>query len=135
GIAAIKQNVFQANKQQSNQLLAIQKLESSEDPNAVMLFLDIEKKLMDDKHLGQFFLEGQTEDELLINEEIRKAYFSGYLAKYDFSAYPVLNYSALNRRASVSKFEYFKDKVIAGSRKVTPTFYRLNNNMGYINYF
>lgn len=135
GIAAIKQNVFQANKQQSNQLLAIQKLESSEDPNAVMLFLDIEKKLMDDKHLGQFFLKGQTEDELLINEEIRKAYFSGYLAKYDFSAYPVLNDSALNRRASVSKFEYFKDKVIAGSRKVTHNFYRLNNNIGYINYF
>lgn len=135
GIAAVKQNVFQAKKQQSNQLLAIQKLESSEDPNAVMLFLDIEKMLMDDVHLGRFFMEGQTSDELLINEEIRKTYFSGYLAKYDFSAYPIMNDSALNRRASASKFEYFKDKVIAGSRKVTHNFYRLNNNIGYINYF
>jgi two-component system nitrogen regulation sensor histidine kinase NtrY len=135
GIASLKQNVFQASKQQRNQLLAIQKLESSEDPNAVMLFLDIERKLMDDKRLATVFQKGDPSDELLVNEEIRKAYFSGYLAKYDFSATPVRNDSSLNRRASLNRFEYFKDKVIAGSRKVTHNFYRLSNNIGYINYF
>ena len=135
GIASLKQNLFQEQKLQDNQLLALQKLESSEDPNAVLLFLDIEKEIIKDEVLLDYFNFHNHKDAQLLNEELRKTYFSGYLAKYDFSAYILNADSQLNSPVALSKLSYFKDKVIAGSRKVSTNFYRLNNSIGYINYF
>jgi two-component system nitrogen regulation sensor histidine kinase NtrY len=135
GIASLKQNMFLGKKQQNNQLFALQKLESSEDPNAVLLFLDIEKEIVNNESLIDFYRQPEPQSAALLNDEIRRAYFSGYLAKYDFSAYLIDIDSSHNRNTDRSKFSYFKDKVISGSRKVSANFYRLNNNIGYINYF
>lgn len=135
GIASIKLNKFEERKQQDNQLLALQKLESSEDPNAVLLFLDIEKAIVDNEQLIDYLEDPQGKDSRILNDELRKAYFSGYLSKYDFYAYIIDVDSQKNDPISLAKLSNFKDLVIDGSRKVTSNFYRSKSNVGYINYF
>lgn len=135
GIASLKQSKYQKKRQQNNQLFALQKLESSEDPNAVLLFLDIETQIVNDEALLDYFKYPGFQSTRLLNDELRKTYFSGYLAKYDFNAYMLNRDSSKNSEIALSRLSYFKDKVISGSRKVSANFYRLNNNIGYINYF
>src|SRR5690554_6925303 len=135
GIASLKQSKYQEKKQQNNQLFALQKLESSEDPNAVLLFLDLEKKIVNDEALLDYFRYPGLQDPRLLKEELRKTFFSGYLTKYDLSAYILNTDSSKNSEFARARLAYFKDKVISGSRKVSANFYRLNNNIGYINYF
>ncbi len=135
GIASLKQSKYQGKKQQNNQLFALQKLESSEDPNAVLLFQEIEKEIVNDEALLDYFRYPGFQNPTLLKEELRKTYFSGYLAKYDLSAYILNTDSSKNTEIALARLSYFKDKVISGSRKVSANFYRLNNNIGYINYF
>lgn len=135
GVASIKQNSFDEKRLQDNQLLALQKLESSEDPNAVLLFLDIEKEIIENNELVNYFSAQGGGDAALLKEELRKNYFSGYLSKYDYSAYILSADSQYNSQPDLSKLAYFKDMVIAGSKKVSTNFYRLKSNVGYINYF
>src|SRR5690606_18701574 len=123
GIASLKQSKFQEKKQQNNQLFALQKLESSEDPNAVLLFLDIEKKIVNDETLLDYFKYPGVQDPKLLKEELRKTFFSGYLAKYDLSAYILNTDSSKNSEFALARLSYFKDKVISGSRKVSANFY------------
>lgn len=135
GIASLKQSMFQEKKQQNNQLFALQRLESSEDPNAVLLFLDVEEQIVNDESLLNYFKYPGFQNPQLLNDELRRTYFSGYLAKYDFSAYILNTDSSRNSDIALERLSYFKDKVIRGSKKVSANFYRLNNNIGYINYF
>jgi len=135
GIASLKLNSFEEKKQQDNQLLALQKLESSEDPNAVLLFLDIEKEIVGNRDLIDYLANPRGKDSQLLNDELRKTYFSGYLSKYDFNAYILDADTLKNNQFSNSKLSYFKDLVIAGSKKISTNFYRLKSNVGYINYF
>ncbi len=135
GIASLKQSAFQNKKNLSNQLLALQKLESSEDPDAVLLFMEIEESIVNDHLLEEYFLNQPNTPQKLIREELRSKYFGGYLAKYDFHGYAISTDSANNSAMAMSKFTYYKDKVISGSRKISKNFYRLSHSIGYINYF
>src|SRR5690606_3463269 len=83
-ISSLKQGVFQEEKQQAQQLMSLQKLESADDPNAVLLFMDIEQKINQDPELIDFINDPGTLDFQLINEDFRKTYFGGYLTRYDF---------------------------------------------------
>lgn len=135
GIASLKQSAFQNEKNQSNQLLALQKLESSEDPDAVLLFMDIEENILNDELLKDYFLNQRKIQTRQLTEELRNEYFGGYLAKYDFHGYAVSMDSLVNSPIAISKFAYYRNKVIGGSRKISRNFYRLSHNIGYINYF
>lgn len=135
GISSLKLNSFQEEKLQDNQVLALQRLESSEDPNAVLLFLDIEKQITNDKDLINYFESPDLNNKLLIGEQLKNVYFSGYLSKYDFNGYIVESNASNQDQAASVKLAYYKDQVIAGARKVSRNFYRISNNIGYVNYF
>src|SRR5690606_30207382 len=122
-------------KLRGNQLVALQKLESYDDANALSVFFDVEKRITEDPRLIDYFLYPNVENWLSIKEGIRRTYFGGYLSKYDFSSYFLRVDSTKNHQRDISRSAYFKEKVIAGSRKVTGNFYLLNNVIGYINYF
>src|SRR3546814_10205708 len=114
--------MVQEKKQQNNQLFALQKLESSEDPNAVLLFLDVEKQIVADESLLDYFEYPGFQNTQLLNDQLRRTYLSGYLAKYDFNAYILNTDSSKNSAIALERLSYFKDKVISGSRKVSANF-------------
>lgn len=134
-IASIKQASFQRSKQEEKQLIAIQKLESPDDPNAVLILGELEAQLSKDRRLLSAPTSNNYEATQLFNEEIRKEYFSGYLSRYDFSAFIFDEDGLAQNEFSNRKLRYYKQKVISGSLKVTDNFYRLSNNVGYIDYF
>src|SRR5690606_27446712 len=106
-----------------------QKLESADDPNAVLLFLDIENQISQDSELIDYINYPDLFDFQLINENFRKSYFGGYLSRYDFNGYLFDESGNSNDSLAVAKLEYFKNKVIEGSRKVSANFYRLNDQI------
>ncbi len=134
-IASLKQGSFQEKKLEAQQSLALQKLGSTDDPNAVLLFLDIEKQIGQDSELIDFIHYPESFDLRVINESFRKNYFGGYLSRYDFNGYLFDSLGNSNDSLALAKLDYFKNKVIEGSRKVSVNFYRLNDKIGYLNYF
>lgn len=134
-IALLKQSFFQEKKLESQQSLVLQKLESADDPNAVLLFLDIEKQISQDSDLINYIEYPESFDLQLINENFRKSYFGGYLSRYDFSGYLFDELGNSKDSLAMEKLDYFRNKVIEGSRKVSGNFYRLNDRIGYLNYF
>lgn len=134
-IASKKQGAFHEMKRESQQILALQKLESSDDPNAVLLFLDIEKKISTDKNILEYFRSPTYTNPQLLNETLRKNYFGGYLSRYDFNAYIFDEQGNSSDAEATAKLNYYKDRVIAGSMKVSRNFYRLYEHFGYLNYF
>src|SRR5690606_8872003 len=109
---------FQEMKRESQQILALQKLESSDDPNAVLLFLDIEKKISTDKNIQEYFNSSAYTNTQLLNETLRKNYFGGYLSRYDFNAYLFDEQGRSPDTEALAKLEYYKERVIAGAMKV-----------------
>lgn len=134
GIASLKQSVFQNSKNQSKQLVALQKLESSEDPDAVLLFMEIEDSIVNDETLINYFVNRRQSQQQLA-KELRNVYLGGYLTKYEFNGYAVSVDSVLNSPDAISKFTYYKDRVISGARKISKNFYRLSHSIGHVNYF
>lgn len=134
-IASLKQGAFQEEKLEAQQVLALQKLESADDPNAVLLFLDIEKRISQYSELINYINYPALYDFQLVNESFRKEYFGGYLSRYDFYGYLFDESGNSNDSLAIAKLDYFKNRVIEGSRKVSANFYRLNDEIGYLNYF
>lgn len=134
-IASLKQSVFQEEKERLQQLISLQKLESADDPNAVLLFMDIENKITEDPQLISLLKDSSIFNLMVLNEDFRKTYFGGYLTRYDFQGYLFDSLGRGTDSISHKKLAYFKNKVIEGSRKVSENFYRLNDKMGYLNYF
>ena len=134
-IASLKQEFFQKEKQEAQQLMALQKLESADDPNAVLLFMDIEKEISQDPELINHVTYPRASSLQLINEGFRKSYFGGYLSRYDFNGYLFDERGNSSDSLATAKLDYFKNMVIEGSRKVSVNFYRLNDKGGYLNYF
>ena len=134
-IASINQEKFQKEKQKAQQQAALEKLESADDPNAVSLFLDIETEIGQDPELLNLFTYSENPGSSLVNENFRKGYFGGYLSRYEFKGYLFDELGKSRDSLASEKLNYFKNKVIEGSRKVSKNFYRLNNKVGYLNYF
>lgn len=134
-IASLKQGSFQEKKLEVQQSIALQKLESTDDPNAVLLFLDIEKQISRDNELIDFIHYPESSDIRVMNDNVKKNYFGGYLSRYDFNGYLYDYQGGSSDSLALVKLDYFKNKVIEGSRKVSVNFYRLNDRIGSLNYF
>ncbi|MFM6977051.1 MAG: ATP-binding protein [Sphingobacteriaceae bacterium] len=125
---------FKDIKERESRKLLAQRLESPEDPNAVLLFLNKENKISHDEMVADFFRDPLINHQILINR-LQKLYFDGYLSRYDFKAYefypngnPVILESEFN-------LDHFKNLVLSGSVKVSQYFYRVTNNYGFQSYF
>jgi len=132
-IASIKLSSFQFEKEREQRKVVAYKLESADDPNAVLLFMSLEQEISNDDMIKEYFRTDDASKDKL-DENLKKLYFDGYLSRYEFETYtfyPGMEYSS----ADSSQIRGYKDLVMAGSIKVSENFYRVNNTFGFQNYF
>lgn len=133
-IGSLKLSRFQNLKERESRKLIATKLESSADPNAVVLFYQLEKDILRDKAIIDYFSNPISSHNML-NYRLSKLYMAGYLSRYDFES---LEYNVNDefikgdRQISLS---VFKNRVLKGSVKVSEYFYQINNTFGYQQYF
>lgn len=131
-IASVKLSSFQFTKEREQRKVIAYKLESANDPNAVLLFFSLEKELLKDESIKEYFRD--PTDKTNLQSKLRKLYFSGYLSRYKLETYAYTPGQEELSGDSVS-INNFKNLVIAGSIKVSDNFYRINNTFGYQHYF
>jgi len=132
-IASIKLSSFQFEKEREQRKVVAYKLESADDPNAVLLFMSLEQEISNDGMIKTYF-RTKNASKSKLDEDLKKLYFDGYLSRYEFETYtfyPGEEYSS----ADSSQIRGYKDLVMAGSIKVSENFYRVNNTFGFQNYF
>ncbi len=134
-IASLKQSEFQRQKREETQKLAILKLEDVDDANALALFIDLEKEILADSAIRDYFRQPDPQSRDQVNEHLKTVYFSGYLSKYEFTA-DWYNAQLLPIGSSPrDKLSIYRDRVISGAIKVSENFYRSNSSFGNFEYF
>ena len=132
-VSSTKLAGFQFAKERESRKVLADKLESSVDPNAVLIFLEKEEEIINDKFIQNYF----SNPTININtyNRLLKLYFTGNLSVFDLKTYEyAANDSILNRETN-TKLISFKNQVISGSVKVSQYFYRSNNTFGSQSYF
>ncbi len=133
-ISSVKLSKFQFLKERESRKLLAAKLESSGDPNAVLLFYKLEKEILKDKFIQDYFrnpLASQT----ALNNRLVKLYMAGYLSRYDFKSYEYSPAGSIYKGDRGIPLSSFKNLVLKGSVKVSGYFYRKNNTFGFQHYF
>ncbi len=133
--SASKLNEFNNEKEKGNRELLAGKLESSKDPVAEYLFLDIFKRIRKDNFISNYF-KNTGSDRVLLNERLNKLYFGGYFSKYE-----VINfeYNLLNQPIASRYPPNFQivDSVLRSSRisVENPGLFPVTDGNGLQNYF
>ncbi len=134
-ITAIKHGQFQRYKKEEKQKIAISRLEAVDDANAIALFHDLEKEIVKDTTLIDYFKKPQNENRELLNEHLKRTYLSGYLSRYEFVANEYNTDWVPIGNSSASKRQAYREKVISGAIKVSENFYRGDSRFGNFEYF
>lgn len=134
-IFSIYHGHFYKMKKLDNMRLFISNLEAEDDINAVSLYTEIEKDILEDAQLKHLFkISLPNTNTQTINEYIEQKYLSGYLSKYEFMGFYYHNNKELGRYKN-NKIEEYREKVIKNSLKISNNFYRLNSELGTHEYF
>jgi signal transduction histidine kinase len=133
-IGSLKLSRFQFLKERESRKLLAARLESSGDPNAVLLFFNIEKEILQDKFVIDYF-KNPLASQGALNNRLVKLYMAGYLSRYDFEAYEYDERDMFFRGEGGIALASFKNLVLKGSVKVSDYFYRKNNTFGFQHYF
>ncbi|MEO8794851.1 MAG: HAMP domain-containing sensor histidine kinase [Daejeonella sp.] len=133
-IASLKLSRYDYIKEHESRKLLVSKLISSDDPNAVLQFLNLENNLISDTKLVDYYKNPIARHTNLFNR-LQKNYFSGYLSRYEFKSYEFKNDGKLIAADSNATLNSFKSLVLSGSIKVSNYFYRVNNTFGFQKYF
>lgn len=133
-IASVKLSRFQFLKERESRKVLATKLESSDDPDAVLLFLNMENEIINDNFIINYF-ESPIGDRRVLTNRLQKLYFEGYLSKYEFKSYEYNQDDQVLKGDNDVPISNFKNLVVAGSLKVSKYFYRRNNTFGFQNYF
>ena len=133
-IGSLKLSRFQFLKERESRKLLAARLESSGDPNAVLEFFNIEKQILRDKFVIDYFKNPLASHAALHNRLI-KLYMAGYLSRYEFEAYEYDQRDMFFKGDGGIELSTFKNLVVKGSVKVSEYFYRKNNTFGFQHYF
>ncbi|HEX7367669.1 MAG TPA: HAMP domain-containing sensor histidine kinase [Pelobium sp.] len=133
-IVSVKLNAYENFKQQEIKKNLLLKLSSTEDPNAIISFNEVEKDIVNDKYLGTL-LQVKANSNTLLNARVSAKYLTNYLNKFDYRAYLFNAADSLVSFGKNIKIERFKNQVENSSIKISNYFYRLNNTFGYQSYF
>jgi signal transduction histidine kinase len=133
-ISSTKLSYFQSVKEKETSKALIQKLEVHDDANADLILKKIEKQIISDKSVIQYFNDTLHNINYLKNR-LQKLYFNGYLSKYDFNVYEFDNRGQPLSKDKRYALSVFKDMVLYSSFKISNYFYRDNESFGLKNYF
>jgi signal transduction histidine kinase len=133
-VGSLKLARFQFLKERESRKLLAGKLESSADPNAVLLFMNLEKEILNDSFIIDYFMDPLSSHNALKNR-LMKLYMAGYLSRYDFEAYEYNERDIFFKGDRSQQLSNFKNLVLKGSVKVSDYFYQRNNTFGFQQYF
>lgn len=133
-ISTVKLSNFQGVKELEVRKALVQKLEISDDPASDELFGQIEKHIVTDSALTNYFKASSRNDEYLKNH-LQKNYFDGYLSRYDLKMYVFNSNGAPITNDKNYLLDDFKALVAYSSIKVSNYFYHENEAFGFQSYF
>ena len=133
-ISAIKLNHFQKVKDMEVRKVLIQKLEVADDDTADSAFHKIEKQIIKDPILLQYFSDTDRNDEFLKNR-LQKTYFDGYLSKYDIKVYAFNSAGEPITSDKSYLLNDFKDMVAYSSIKKVSDYFYHESDFGFQSYF
>ena len=133
-IGSLKLSRFQFLKERESRKLLAAKMESSGDPNAVLLFFNIEKEILKDKFVIDYF-RNPLASQSNLNNRLVKLYMADYLSRYDFEASEYDKQDMLLKGDEGIALSSFKNLVLKGSIKVSEFFYSKSNTFGSQQYF
>jgi two-component system nitrogen regulation sensor histidine kinase NtrY len=133
-ISSIKLNHFEDIKEQEIRKVLIQRLEVPDDITADILFKKVEKQIIVDPLLIQYFKNEDKSTDYL-KTRLQKLYFDRYLSKYDFKVHEYNEHDASISADKNYSLGVFKDMVVYSSFKVSDYFYRENESFGFQSYF
>jgi two-component system nitrogen regulation sensor histidine kinase NtrY len=133
-IGSLKLSKFQFVKEQESRKILAGKLESSVDPNAILLFYNLEQEIIKDKFFVDYFKDPLSRHSAL-NNRLTKLYMAGYLSRYDFESFEYNDKDEFFHGDRGIPLSNFKNMVLRGSVKVTDFFYQRNNTFGFKQYF
>lgn len=133
-LSAIKLNHFQSIKEKETRKALVQQLETPDDATANYIFKSIEKRIVFDPAIKQYFTDSARNNGYL-KDHFQKKYFDGYLAKYEFKIY---EFNSKGESLSPDKtfdLNVFRDMIKFESFfKVSDFFYRNNGTFGVQKY-
>ncbi|MDP3468322.1 MAG: ATP-binding protein [Daejeonella sp.] len=133
-IGSLKLSNFQFVKEQESRKILAGKLESSVDPNAILLFYNLEQEIVRDKFVADYFQDPLSSHSALSNR-LTKLYMAGYLSRYDFESFEYNEKDEFFQGDRGIPLSNFKNLVLSGSVKVSEYFYQRNNTFGFKQYF
>ncbi|MFA6945241.1 MAG: hypothetical protein WC220_04995, partial [Pedobacter sp.] len=133
-IGSLKLSRFQFLKERESRKILAGKLESSVDPNAILLFYNLEQEIIKDNFIVDYFQNPLSSHSALSNRLV-KLYMAGYLSRYDFESYEYNERDEFFKGDRGTPLSDFKNLVLKGSVKVTGYFYQRNSTFGFKQYF
>jgi len=133
-IGSLKLSKFQSVKERESRKILAGKLESSDDPNAILLFYNLEQEIIRDKFIADYFKDPLSSQSALSNRLV-KLYMAGYLSRYDFESFEYDEKDKFFKGDRGIPLSNFKNLVLQGTVKVSGYFYQRNNTFGFKQYF
>ncbi len=133
-IASVKLNAFQSIHEHEQRKNLIKKLQAADDRVSDQIFKGMEKNISTDPFLIKYFND-TTRNSKYLRMHFKKAYFDGYLSKYDFKIYEFDNAGKSISDDKAYILDNFKDMVLYSAIKVSDFFYRENDSFGFQSYF
>jgi two-component system nitrogen regulation sensor histidine kinase NtrY len=133
-IASVKLNYFESVKERITRQQLIKQLDSGNNPKINKVFKTVEKQIVHDATLQQYFKNGNHSTGYLKNR-FQKLYFDGYLSDYDCKIHEFDGKGQPVLAGNEYILSDFKDMVVYSSFKVSDYFYRENENFGFQSYF
>lgn len=132
---SIKYIKYKDIKERSERELLARKVQSSEDPNAIIALGKLERQLLEDEFLVKYFTNDNANFAVLKNHI--KGYLDGYLGRYDYNIYDYNKFETAINNVEAQPIEKYKRLVESGSVKIEASnfFYQINNTFGYQDYF
>lgn len=137
-ISVISYNHYNEIKKMNRMEQGIAHLLAEDDVNAVSLFIDLEKNILNDYRLSKLFnLHDSIPDIPYITDYIKTRYMSGYLSRFEFQAFYYNNEGVPLENYAVNKPAEYRENVIKSAIKIpfTTNFYRLRSELGTHEYF
>ncbi|MBU1371824.1 MAG: GHKL domain-containing protein [Bacteroidetes bacterium] len=133
-LVSIKLTRFDNIKELEIRKRLVLRLETVDDPYAIVSFYEIERNIPEDPNLKSIFKQGSPNIKKIINE-FNSNYLGGYLNKFSCNTYIFNDKDSLINKHTNTQLIFFKKRVEKGSIKVSNYFYRLNNSFGSQDYF
>jgi two-component system nitrogen regulation sensor histidine kinase NtrY len=133
---SIKYTRYKDFKERSLREPMARKVQSSEDPNAIVAIGALGNEIVKDDFLIRYFNQERMGNYAVLKNHI-KDYLDGYLNRYDYQIYPYDKSGIIIGSPDSPPIDKYKSLVEVGSVKIDGSnfFYQVNNTFGYQDYF